>query len=58
MLDAERSATVLKDSIPGFEDRVLQAPPIAGRYLLEEARSAYALVESGEVQGRVLLIPG
>jgi NADPH:quinone reductase len=40
------------------EDRVLQAPPIAGRYLLEEARSAYALVESGEVQGRVLLIPG
>jgi NADPH2:quinone reductase len=58
MLDAERSATVLKDLIPGFEDRVLQAPPIAGRYLLEEARSAYALVESGEVQGRVLLIPG
>jgi NADPH:quinone reductase-like Zn-dependent oxidoreductase len=58
MLDAERSATILKDLLPGFEKGVLQAPPIADRYPLEEAGTAYSLVESGEAQGRVLLVPG
>ena len=58
MLDAERSATVLKDLLPGFEEGVLQAPPIADRYPLEEAGTAYSLVESGEAQGRALLVPG
>lgn len=57
MLDAERSATVLKDLLPGFEEGVLQAPPIAGSYPLEEAGSAYSRVERGEAQGRVLLVP-
>jgi NADPH2:quinone reductase len=58
MLDAERSATVLKDLLPGFEEGVLQAPPIVGRYPLEEAGTAYSLVENEVTEGRVLLVPG
>ncbi len=54
-LDAEGSAAVLKDLIPGFDEGVLHAPTIAERYPLERAETAYARVGSGEVAGRVLL---
>jgi NADPH:quinone reductase-like Zn-dependent oxidoreductase len=54
--DAEGSAAVLKDLIPGFDEGVLRAPTIAERYPLERAETAYARVGSGEVAGRVLLV--
>ena len=57
-LDAEGSAAVLRDLGPGFDDGALRAPAIAKRYPLEQAGSAYARVESGEVAGRVLLVMG
>ena len=55
-LDAEGSAAVLKDLIPGFDEGVLRAPTIDERYPLERAETAYARVGSGEVAGRVLLL--
>ena len=55
-LDAEGSAAVLKDLIPGFDEGVLRAPTIDKRYPLERAETAYARVGSGEVAGRVLLV--
>jgi NADPH:quinone reductase len=55
-LDAEGSAAVLKDLIPGFDEGVLRAPTIAERYPLERAETAYARVGSGEVAGRILLV--
>lgn len=57
-LDAERGARVLEELVPGFEEGALRAPPIAERYPLEEATEAYRRVWSGEVPGRVLLVPG
>ncbi len=57
-LDAEGSAAVLRDLGPGFDEGALRAPAIAERYRLEEAGTAYARVESGEVAGRVLLVMG
>lgn len=54
-LDARASAIILKDLEPGFDQGILQAPPIADRYPLEEAGSAYSLVESSKVAGRILL---
>ncbi len=57
-LDAEGSAAVLRDLGPGFDEGALRAPAIAERYPLEQAGSAYARVESGEVAGRVLLLVG
>ena len=57
-LDAEGSAAVLRDLGPGFDEGALRAPAIAERYPLEQAGTAYARVESGEVAGRVLLIMG
>jgi hypothetical protein len=36
----------------------LSGPAIAERYPLEQAGTAYARVESGEVAGRVLLLMG
>jgi len=57
-LDAEESATVLRDLGPGFDEGHLRAPAIAERYPLEQARTAYARVESGEVAGRVLVVMG
>jgi NADPH:quinone reductase len=57
-LDAEGSATVLRDLGPGFDEGILRAPAIAERYPLEQAGKAYARVESGEVAGRVLLVMG
>jgi NADPH:quinone reductase len=56
-LDAEGSA-VLRDLAPGFDEGALLAPAIAERYPLEQAGTAYARVESGEVAGRVLLVMG
>lgn len=55
-LDAEESAAVLRDLGPGFDEGALRGPAIAERYPLEQAGSAYARVESGEVAGRVLLL--
>ena len=55
-LDAEGSAAVLRDLRPGFDEGALRAPAIAERYPLEQAGTAYARVESGEVAGRVLLV--
>jgi NADPH:quinone reductase-like Zn-dependent oxidoreductase len=55
-LDAEGSAGVLRDLGPGFDEGALRAPAIAERYPLEQAGTAYARVESGEVAGRVLLL--
>ena len=57
-LDAEGSAAVLRDLGPGFDKGALRAPAIAERYPLEQAGTAYARVESGEVAGRVLLVMG
>jgi NADPH:quinone reductase len=57
-LDAEGSAAVLRDLGPGFDEGALRAPAIAERYPLEQAGTAYARVESGEVAGRVLLLVG
>ena len=57
-LDAEGSAAVLRDLGPGFDEGSLRAPAIAERYPLEQAGTAYARVESGEVAGRVLLVMG
>jgi len=57
-LDAEESAAVLKDLVPGFDEGALRAPAIAERYPIEQAGSAYARVESSEVPGRVLLDMG
>jgi len=57
-LDAEGSAAVLRDLGPGFDEGALRAPAIAERYPLEQAGTAYARVERGEVAGRVLLIMG
>ena len=57
-LDAEGSAAVLRDLGPGFDEGALRAPAIAERYPLEQAGTAYARVESGEVAGRVLLLMG
>jgi NADPH2:quinone reductase len=57
-LDAEGSATVLRDLGPGFDEGALRAPAIAERYPLEQAGMAYARVESGEAAGRVLLLMG
>jgi NADPH:quinone reductase-like Zn-dependent oxidoreductase len=57
-LDAEESAAVLRGLRPGFDEGALRAPAIAERYPLEQAGTAYARVESGEVAGRVLLVTG
>jgi NADPH:quinone reductase-like Zn-dependent oxidoreductase len=57
-LDAEGSAAVLRNLGPGFDEGALRAPAIAERYPLEQAGTAYARVESGEVAGRVLLLTG
>jgi NADPH:quinone reductase len=57
-LNAEGSASVLRDLGPGFDEGALRAPAIAERYSLEQAGTAYARVESGEVAGRVLLVMG
>jgi len=57
-LDAEGSAAVLRGLAPGFDEGALLAPAIAERYPLEQAGTAYARVESGEVAGRVLLVMG
>lgn len=57
-VDSVGSAAVLRDLGPGFEEGFLEAPPIAERYPLSEAATAYSLVEKGEAPGRVLLIPG
>jgi len=57
-LDAEGSAAVLRGLGPGFDEGALRAPAIAERYPLEQAGTAYARVESGEVAGRVLLVMG
>jgi NADPH:quinone reductase-like Zn-dependent oxidoreductase len=57
-LDAEGSAAVLRGLGPGFDEGSLRAPPIAERYPLGQAGTAYARVESGEVAGRVLLAMG
>jgi NADPH2:quinone reductase len=55
-LDAEGSAAILRELGPGFDQGALRAPAIAERYPLEQAGTAYARVESGEVAGRVLLV--
>jgi NADPH2:quinone reductase len=55
-LDAEESAAVLRDLGPGFDEGALRAPVIAESYPLEQAGTAYARVEGGEVAGRVLLV--
>jgi NADPH:quinone reductase len=55
-LDAVRSAAVLRDLGPGFDEEALRAPAIADRYPLEQAGTAYARVEGGEAAGRVLLL--
>ena len=55
-LDAAQSASVLKDLGPGFDEGFLRAPAVAERYPLEQAGTAYARVDSGEVAGRVLLL--
>jgi NADPH2:quinone reductase len=55
-LDAEESAAVLRDLGPGFDEGSLRAPAIAESYPLEQAGTAYARVEGGEVAGRVLLV--
>ena len=57
-LDAEGSAAVLKDLVPGFDEGALRAPAIAESYPLEQAGIAYARVASSEVAGRVLLVMG
>ena len=57
-LSASESATVLRKLGPGFDEGALRAPAIAERYPLEQAGTAYARVESGEVAGRVLLLMG
>ncbi|HEV3474706.1 MAG TPA: zinc-binding alcohol dehydrogenase family protein [Actinomycetota bacterium] len=57
-LDAEGSASVLRDLGPGFDEGALRAPAITERYPLEQAGTAYARVEGGEVAGRVLLLMG
>jgi NADPH2:quinone reductase len=57
-LDSEGSAAVLRDLGPGFDEGALRAPAIDKRYPLEQAGTAYARVESGEVAGRVLLVMG
>ena len=57
-LSASESATVLRKLGPGFDEGALRAPAIAERYPLEQAGTAYARVESGEVAGRVLLVMG
>jgi len=56
-VDSVGSAAVLKKLAPGFEEGTLHAPPIAERYPLSEAVTAYSRVGSGEARGRVLLIP-
>jgi NADPH:quinone reductase len=58
LLDAEESAAVLRDLGSGFDEGALRAPAIAERYPLDQAGTAYARVESGEVAGRVLLLMG
>jgi NADPH2:quinone reductase len=55
-LDAQECAAVLRDLRPGFDEGALRAPSIAERYPLEQAGKAYALVESSEAAGRVLLL--
>jgi NADPH:quinone reductase len=57
-LNAAESAAVLRGLGPGFDEGALRAPAIAERYPLEQAGTAYARVESGEVAGRVLLVMG
>ena len=57
-LNAEESATVLRSLRPGFDEGALRAPPVAERYSLQQAGTAYARVESGEAAGRVLLVMG
>jgi len=57
-LDSEGSAAILRSLDPGFDEGALRAPAIAERYPLEQAGTAYARVESGEVPGRVLLVMG
>ena len=57
-LSASESATVLRKLGPGFDEGALRAPAIAERYPLQQAGTAYARVESGEVAGRVLLVMG
>src|SRR5215216_6712773 len=58
LLDSEGSAAILRSLGPGFDEGALRAPAIAERYPLEQAGTAYARVESGEVPGRVLLVMG
>jgi NADPH:quinone reductase-like Zn-dependent oxidoreductase len=58
VLDAEESAAVLRDLVPGFDTGALRAPAIAERYPLDQAGMAYARVASSEVPGRVLLVMG
>lgn len=55
-LDAVGSASILRQMISGFKEGILRAPAIAERYPLENAGAAYARVESGEADGRMLLV--
>ncbi|MEW6638129.1 MAG: zinc-binding alcohol dehydrogenase family protein [Actinomycetota bacterium] len=55
-LDAADSASMLRALLPGFEEGVLRAPPMAERYSLDRAAAAYDRVERGETGGRVLLV--
>ena len=56
-LDLTASAAVLDKLRPGFEDGDYRPAPIARRFALADAVSAYQAVAAGE-QGRVLLLPG
>jgi NADPH:quinone reductase-like Zn-dependent oxidoreductase len=56
-LDAKRCARILSMVAPGFERGALRPPVVAERYALEEGVLAYERVLSGNVAGKVVLLP-
>ncbi len=56
-LDMVACAGILEQLAPGFDSHALTPPRIAGGHGLGDAAAAYALVQSNEAGGKILLIP-
>jgi NADPH:quinone reductase len=52
--DATASAAILRRLIPGFESGALTPLPVVKGFRLDEAKQAYAEVNSGEIQGKAV----
>ncbi len=51
------SADILEQLLDGFEAGVLRPPTVAATYSLDEARAAFAEVDAGSTNGKVVLLP-